>query len=1745
MEKEKEIKKKHRSVLAKIGRIFTITILSIITLIILVLILIQTDPVQNFARKKVVSFLENKLKTRVEIAKIDIDFPKMLVLEGVYIEDLSKDTLVAGKQLKVDIDMFKLLKSEIQINEIKLNQVTAKIKRELPDTTFNFQFIIDAFATAPTQPTDTAALKLAIDKIIVDKSRFVFKDVVTGNDVDIYINHFDTRITKFDLDHIAIEVPKITLNGLRGKIKQTAPIEVTTEVTNPDSTVSGEAPAFLKFSNQQTLLSDIDIEYVNKVSNISTRMMVGRLNIFPKKLDLETSEIILDKIALKNLDGNVVLGKSGGSGDNIKFTNEKGEEVVAPLPWMVSINSIELDNNNFKFDDESQRRLSRGMDFAHMDIKDFSAHLEDFYFHNDTISGIITQGSMKEKSGFNLTNFETQFAYDNNGVKLNDLLIKTPGTTIKRSAVIRYPSLAGIQKNPGLMELDINIDNSKIQVKDILTFMPELAAQPAFKNPNSTLFINTQVKGSVARLIIDRFQFRGLQQTNIDVAGTIYGLPDPNNVNANLSIRTFKTTRGDILSVTPPNTIPPNITIPQTMALSGTIKGGMAKAYADLNINTSLGSAKVKGTLSNAMNPATASYNATISTTNLNVGVLTQNQDMVGLVSATFSAKGTGFNPEKANANIKGNIISANIKNYNYRNLNFNASIKNQHIIANADMQDPNLDFNLKAEGDIGGELPGFSLIADIDSIKTKPLNLTPDAYVYRGKIQANFPQLNLDALEGNAFITNSLLVMNDQRVALDTLSLIADYVNNQQIIKFRTPFLNAVIQGQYKIQQMGDIMMETIQPYFAINPTTKPVYVDPYNFTIEASIYDHPTIRAFVPTITRLDPITLTAKFSNTDALQADVNVPFVAMGANKIENLHLVANSSDDSLKFVTTFQQFRSGTSITLNQTKLEASLADNQVNFDLLIKDKSATNKYHLGGLLSKTVNDNFSLHLNPENFLLNYDTWDVSPDNLLSFGTNLINAYNFNLSRNNQQLSINSTSSDSSSPMQVLFTDFKISTLTAFVQSDSLFVDGTINGNVLLKNLMTQPNFTTDLTINALAVNKDTLGNLNAKINNNVADIFATDITLVGYGNDLSLTGTYNMKPNITNNLDLLLDIRKIELATLEGVSMGMLTEASGYLSGKVKIDGSTEAPKIVGGLSFNNTAFTVGMINSQLKIDNETISLDNKGIKFDTFTIKDSANNSLVIDGNAYTTNFINYRFDMTANADNFRAVNSSKRDNPPFYGQLYFNSAISIKGTELAPVVDGDIRINENTNFYVVIPQPEPGVVDRKGVIEFVDMDAPENDSLFLATLKNYDSTFNKSQLTGFDISVNIEVVKEATFNIIVDEGNGDFLKLKGEANLNGGIDPSGKITLTGTYTIDEGGYELSFNFIRRRFDMKRGGQITWTGEPTTADINATAIYVANTSPIDLVGNQVQQSSKAIYMQKLPFEVHLIVTGQIMQPILTFDVILPTEKNLRVSNEVITTVTTRLEQLRTEPSELNKQVFALLLLNRFVSENPFESNGGGGGFSAGTFARQSVSRILTEQLNKLASDLVGGVEVNFDINSTEDYTTGEMQNRTDFGVNLSKRLLNDRLRVSVGSSFELEGPQQSTQKSSSNVIGNVSVDYLLSADGRYMLRGYRKNNYEAILEGYVIETGLKFIMTVDYNKFSQIFSDRKVRREQKKVEKEINDSKPDSTKTSGILINKSNRTSKPEQDIVLIEKQSADNRKNIPVLDNDFTDEN
>ena len=78
---------------------------------------------------------------------------------------------------------------------------------------------------------------------------------------------------------------------------------------------------------------------------------------------------------------------------------------------------------------------------------------------------------------------------------------------------------------------------------------------------------------------------------------------------------------------------------------------------------------------------------------------------------------------------------------------------------------------------------------------------------------------------------------------------------------------------------------------------------------------------------------------------------------------------------------------------------------------------------------------------------------------------------------------------------------------------------------------------------------------------------------------------------------------------------------------------------------------------------------------------------------------------------------------------------------------------------------------------------------------------------------------------------------------------------------------------------------------------------------------------------------------------------------------------------------------------------------------------------------------------------------------RTDYSFSLSKRLWDDRLRITLGGSVTSTGQRLE----SSAVIDNASLEWRIVPTGSQYLRFFYERQYENILEGEVRKTGLGY----------------------------------------------------------------------------------
>jgi TamB, inner membrane protein subunit of TAM complex len=1655
------ISKSVRKVVRRIFRITITTVLVILSLILLILLLIQTGPVQNYGRGKIEAYLENKLHTKIRIGNLYIGFPSRIILKNVYLEDRRKDTLLSGGRIQVDISMLRLFSSELRINSLELDDITMKVKRLLPDSVFNFQFIADAFSSPQDESlkkkNESGGFHFIIGTIHLKNVHAYYGDDATGNDINLTLGEFNTTLKTFDPSHQTYAIPDILLADISGKIHQYKPILIFRKAADTISEHNKNSePVKLKLGDID--FSRINMDYRDDIENMDAGIRLGHFHTKADSIDLATLHIKLEQIALNNTVAVVRFGKL--SQVKTKKVPPVKDSITHAGNWSLDIAGFTIDSTRLQYDDNNKLPVKKGIDYSHLNINHLRLNASKLHGDPSNISGLIAGISLVEKSGFVLKNLSGGVSYNSNGASLKNLVLQTNFSDIRNQSSIHYQSLNELEKHPGNMETNLEFDRSRIAVKDLLIFVPSL--EGTLKDyPQATLRLNGKFTGYLKDLKIPYLELDGLGNTSLAVSGTIRGLPEAKTTTYDITISKFKTSKTDIHRLIPAKSIPENLRIPESISVNGKFRGTIKRFFVQLHTMTDDGGADVTGTL----DLDRKTYDLKADTKSLDIGYILKQDSLLGKVTLDATAKGSGFEPKKMNSDFHVHLSEAEINSYTYHGLALDAELQNGSGNLTSSMQDPNIAYRLKAEANFLDKYPSLKMHLSLDTLNALALNLLKDTIQMHLEMDADFKSTDPEALQGKMSLNDFGLTYGRHILHTDSISLVALHSDTGQAIRLRSEAADIDWTGRFKPSQVAESMKQFINAYYKI-PVSKPDSTEPEQWQMDFELRPSPLVLAVMPSLKGSDSLKGYIQFNS---LKKELNLDFhsdkIQLNQFVIHQFKASADSKNHGLDYSISVAD-AGGSGFQLYKTDLYGTLSDNKLTTFLRLKDKKTKDKYFLSGSIS-SVNHGIRFVFNPDSLLLDYQKWQLPTDNFIQYDSSGLIVRNLKFNHLGESVALNTQGETANSPLDISFTNFKIKTLTQFAEQDSLLLDGNINGKAEIKDLFTKPQFTSDIKIDMLVYEKDTLGNLVLQVNNNELNAYTAHISLQGNDNDLSIDGKYFSGES---KMDMDIKLNQLNLASFKGVAFSQVRNMHGYLKGELHASGNIDRPVLKGSLHFDNAVLVPVLTGEPLKLSDDIINFDEDGFDFNNFTLVDSAGNKAVLDGNVFTKDFRNYRFDMTFSTQNFRVVNAPKEPNRMFYGKLNLNADIDVKGDKNLLKVTSYLRVNKNTDFYLILPSDDPEVVDRNGVVIFVNKNGGDDST----KLKHFlDSLVSMATLKGMDVSATIEADSNAQFTLIIDERNGDALAIRGRADLTVGVDNSGKINLTGNYELVNGSYNLTLSVLHRKFDIQRGSVITWTGDPRTANTDITAIYTVNTAPIDLMQQQIDLNSNDAtrYKQRLPFQVKLYMTGELLKPIIKFDIALP--DNLL---SLWPDVELKLVQMRTDVGEVNKQVFALLLLGRFVQENPFQT--AGGGTDAGTIARQSASKILSDQLNQLAGSLIKGVDINFDMNSGVDYTSGTALNQTDLNVKVSKNLFNDRIRVTVGSDFQLE--QTNPGQNTTNIAGDGSVDYRLSKDGRYMIRVYRKDQYDTIVQGQVIETGVSFILTFDYNKFLELFQNKK-----------------------------------------------------------------
>ncbi len=1618
---------------------------------------------------------------------------------------------IKGKigQFKIDVDDFDLNNLSFTVKDILLKDTDLRyLQTKLPPK-------------QPEEPDTTSSeigFQIDLDKINIENLNAFYKSNVTGQEVDGKIGTLFINAQKTNLGTQKIVIQDVELKKTYLSYKQGLVTTALDSVINKSAELIAEEaeqvagteedegkPWVIEVKN--ILLEGNEVVFDNdKIEEIEYGFDTNHIHFKGIALEAENFKFYPDNIAadlktiqatdnrnqfeLQDFDGNIRLDSNGVTVTDLNIQTSRSK-IGQTVKLAASLENIATDWQNAD--------LEINLDGTEIALADV------FYFVPDLAKQVSLSKTTTET-----IKISGQATGKANNATLKNFQVKgLDNTNLIVTGNIK--GLPDVEK----MYADIKVNKLTTSRYDLQKVVPRGTLPAGFNFPRS-ISMTASAKGSMNNMFVEFLA--NLDNTKIQLGGTMKNPTDPNKMYLDIATKQFLVYLNDVKNWIPDTLIPSNLTLPPKIEGDIVFTGLLNDFETDAKFNTTLGNVGAKGTMKNTISETkTPIYDITAVVENAQLGKILQDTTL-GVTDLKISADGSGFEPEIMKATIDGNVNKFEFQNYVYKDLKIDGNVDGMSYNGKLNMKDKNLTFDF--DGNVVWDTlsPKFVVDLDLRKVDLQALNLYEEPLTVALMLNADITGMDLDNLRGNVGLQKVIIDTKKQTFRIDSAAFVSIAQKGETDINLRSDIISAKIKGNLDFSTFVATLKNHINTYIEIDPILPNKEIGTQQMDFDIQIHKSELLTALVPDLTKFEPASFDGKYrSDTKKFELNGNFPTIIYAGITMDSLTINVDSDREALSYRIGVAELTNGT-FQFEHPLISGKAANNKADLAINIKDEKGKERFKFTTFLERPDTTKFIVSLAPTQ-ILNYKDWSTKKGNqiILSSSENQkLSIKNFLLSNDNQTISAQTTENDQN--LVARFTDFELSTITdiAAPNDTTKLAAGKLNGKVNLQNFQTQMQILADLSIDKLTVLNSEIGNLSMNIQNSTSlNKYDIKVNLDGE-NKFELMGYYNDTQNLDNALNLNLNVQKLSLPTFENLTMGNLKNVEGTITGNIKIKGAVEKPSILGNLDFNQTSFFLTATGTHIKLKKERIKFDNNGIVFNDFTLQDKKQNTIYLNGRINTPTFSDLKLDLNIKSDKFLFVDDEKSDDPKeeqlFFGKAIAGLDINIKGAVVSPVVTANINVLKGTDLTYILPEDEVATIDKEGVVEFVDRDF-YTDSLVSTEIITIDE--DTQTAIDMDIRTIIKINPLAKMTVEIDPSN--QLEIQGGGDINFNLSPSGEMSLTGRYEITDGIYKLNFlNVAKKNFKVKKGSSITFYGDIMDMKADITAVHEVEAASYELMANQMGGASESElnkYKQKLPFEVIMNMTGEIMNPIINFDIDIADEKRGAMGG----TINTRLQLLNKQESELNKQVFALLILGGFISENPLDGAQGEMGFAEST-ARNTVSGLLTDQLNKLADKNLAGVGLSFDLNSYEDYSTGESQSKTELGINLSKSFMDDRLTFQVGTNVDLEGGNSADQQQQglSSIAGDVIISYLLTEDGRYKVQIFRENSYAGVIDGQIIQTGASLIFVREYDEFSELFKkdkqldkekERKRKQEQKRKKEQEQKQEEENTISSIDLI--------------------------------------
>jgi hypothetical protein len=940
--------------------------------------------------------------------------------------------------------------------------------------------------------------------------------------------------------------------------------------------------------------------------------------------------------------------------------------------------------------------------------------------------------------------------------------------------------------------------------------------------------------------------------------------------------------------------------------------------------------------------------------------------------------------------------------------------------------------------------------VGDLTNANLSALQFSKNQIQLTGLLDVNFTGSNIDNFIGSAKFYNGKLKSSSNTINFDSVSLKSTITKGNKQIILSSDEIQASISGKFNIDQLPNSVQYFLQGYFPnyIKNLKEAPVNQQFSFQVNTAYFE-PYIRIFRDEFSGFNNMFVNGNI-NTDkqSLQLEAKIPYAQWNNYAISNGMIGGTGNKDSLKLNLVANSFNLTDSLKLISPKLRITTSKDQSLFNLNAESKSALSYISFEGKVN-TYTDGLSVQWAPSFFVLNEKKWTIQNRGEISLRKNNTYAKQFTISQGLQKISVLNHPNDVNG-LQVKLEEVILGDITNLFFSYPK-LEGITNATVNLNKINDQFSLNINSTINQFSFNSTLLGNttVNAAYDDKTG-IVPFDLNCPNSSYHLAAKGSYAIKDSI-NPLDATLTLQESDFGLIQEFIGGVLTDLKGKATGAIHFGGRIENPDLRGVATIKDAAFKVDYTKVNYYLPTATIAFTDEGIDFGTIQVKDKLNRVAQFKGKILHQRFKHLVYDMDMQSSKIELLNTDVIDNSSFYGQAVGKASMTIRGPEENIKMSMNVEVNDSSHIYL------PNATSKE-----------TGQSEFIVFKKLGKSIISNAETPTFNLVVDLDVSADnkTQIDVILDDLTGDVIKAVGNGRLKikaGNIEP---LTMRGKYNIEKGKYDFNFqSIIKKPFDLipEAGNFIEWTGNPYEANIHVDARYTAERVSLnELVGNA--NFSNAVKSYRGNVYVIAALRNKLARPDIQFTLAFPPGNPISTDNEFSQFIA-RLER---DDNEIIKQVSFLIVFNSFAPVG-FNSGNSNNAYSVTTLGINSISQLLTKEINKSVTNLLnkvtGDQSLRFDIGSNV-YNSGNLLDPTGAGIainsnkidrqrvnlKLGRSFFNDKVIVNLGGDFDFNlRSASSIENNNFQWLPDLNIEFILTKDRKLRAIVFNRNSLDII----------------------------------------------------------------------------------------------